>query len=106
MRMSFCNSTLLEKNIIIYLKSITLYLEKDRQTIFQRIRQRQGCEDKQALCLYTVGRRRRRKVLVFHVILLFIYLLQLGKVRPMETLQNWKIMNKIFKLLIIYTGIK
>ena len=33
-------------------------LEKDRETIFQRIRQRQGCEEKQALCLYTVGRRR------------------------------------------------
>ena len=35
-------------------------LEKDRETIFQRIRQRQGCEEKQALCLYTVGRRKRR----------------------------------------------
>ena len=34
-------------------------LEKDRGTIFQRIRQRQGCEEKQALCLYTAGRRRR-----------------------------------------------
>ena len=33
-------------------------LEKDRETIFQRIRQRQGCEEKQALCLYIVGRRR------------------------------------------------
>ena len=32
-------------------------LEKDRDTILQRIRQRQGCEEKQALCLYTVGRR-------------------------------------------------
>ena len=33
-------------------------LEKDRETIFQRIRQRQGREEKQALCLYTAGRRR------------------------------------------------
>ena len=33
-------------------------LEKDRETIFQKIRQRQGCEEKQALCLYTVGRGR------------------------------------------------
>ena len=33
-------------------------LEKYKETIFQRIRQRQGCEEKQALCLYTVGRRR------------------------------------------------
>ena len=31
--------------------------EKDGETIFQRIRQRQGCEEKQAMCLYTVGRR-------------------------------------------------
>ena len=30
--------------------------EKGREMIFQRIRQRQGCEEKQALCLYTVGR--------------------------------------------------
>ena len=36
-------------------------LEKDGKTIFQSIRQRQGCEGKQALCLYTVGRRRRRE---------------------------------------------
>ena len=35
--------------------------EKDRETIFQRIRQKQGCEEKQALCLYTAGRRRRRR---------------------------------------------
>ena len=35
-------------------------LEKDGETIFQRIRQRQEREEKQALCLYTVGRRRRR----------------------------------------------
>ena len=35
-------------------------LEKSRETIFQRIRQRQGCEEKQALCLYTAGRRRIR----------------------------------------------
>ena len=35
-------------------------LERDRETIFQRIRQRQGCEEKQALCLYTVGRRRSK----------------------------------------------
>ena len=32
-------------------------LEKDRETIFQRIRQRQGCKEKQTLCLYTAGRR-------------------------------------------------
>ena len=35
-------------------------LEKYRETILQRIRQRQGCEEKQPLCLHTVGRRRRR----------------------------------------------
>ena len=34
-------------------------LEKDGETIFQRIRQRQGCEEKQALCLCTVGIRIR-----------------------------------------------
>ena len=34
--------------------------KKDGETIFQRIRQKQGCEEKQAICLYTVGRRRRR----------------------------------------------
>ena len=45
-------------------------LKKDRKTIFQRIRQRQGCEDKQALCLYTAGRRRRRKELTLLIILL------------------------------------
>ena len=32
--------------------------KKDGETIFQRIRQRQGCEEKQPICLYTVGRRR------------------------------------------------
>ena len=31
-------------------------LEKDRETIFQRICQRQECEEKQEICLYTVGR--------------------------------------------------
>ena len=32
---------------------------KDGETTFQRTRQRQGCEEKQAISLYTVGRRRR-----------------------------------------------
>ena len=36
-------------------------LEKYGETIIQRIRQRQGCEEKQAICLYAVGRRRRRR---------------------------------------------
>ena len=36
-------------------------LKKDGATSFQRIRQRQGCEEKQALCLYTVGRRRNHE---------------------------------------------
>ena len=36
--------------------------EKDGETIFQRIRQRLGCEEKQAICLYTAGRRRRRSI--------------------------------------------
>ena len=36
-------------------------IEKDGETTFQRIRQRQGCEEKQAICLYIVGRRRRRR---------------------------------------------
>ena len=35
--------------------------EKDGETIFQRIRQGQGCEEKQAIRLYTVGRRRSFK---------------------------------------------
>ena len=34
-------------------------LEKYKETIFQRIRERQGCEEEQVLCLYTVGRKRR-----------------------------------------------
>ena len=34
-------------------------LDKDVETTFQRIRQRQGCKEKQAISLYTVGRRRR-----------------------------------------------
>ena len=34
-------------------------LEKDIDITFQRIIQRQGCEEKQAICLYAVGRRRR-----------------------------------------------
>ena len=33
--------------------------KKDGVTTFRRIRRRQGCEEKQATCLYTVGRRRR-----------------------------------------------
>ena len=36
--------------------------EKDWEIIFQRIRQRHGYEEKQAICLYTVGRRRRRNI--------------------------------------------
>ena len=31
--------------------------EKNGETIFQRIRQRQGCEEKQAICLYIIGGR-------------------------------------------------
>ena len=33
-------------------------LETDGETTFQRIRQKQGCEEKQAICLYKVERRR------------------------------------------------
>ena len=33
-------------------------LEKDGETTFQRTRQRQRCEEKEAISLYTVGRRR------------------------------------------------
>ena len=35
-------------------------LENDGETTLQRIRDRQGCEGKQAICLYAVRRRRRR----------------------------------------------
>ena len=44
-----------------FIVSILLLLKKDGETTFQRTRQRQGCEEKQALRLYTVGRRRRRR---------------------------------------------
>ena len=30
-------------------------------TTFQRIKQRQGCEEIQTICLYKVGRRRRKR---------------------------------------------
>ena len=53
MRISLCNSTLLEKYIIIYLKSIGFSRD-----------------------------------IVIHILL--------TTVTPMETLQNWKIMNKKF----------
>ena len=43
-------------------------LEKDRATIFQRIRQRQECEKKQAICLYTVGRKRRRRTRLMAIV--------------------------------------
>ena len=35
-------------------------LEKDGETTFQRTRQRQTCEETQAISLYTAGRGRKR----------------------------------------------
>ena len=36
--------------------------EKGGETTFQRIGQRQGCEEKRAICLYTVETTRRRSL--------------------------------------------
>ena len=48
--------------------------QKDGETIFQRIRQRQGCEEKQALYLYTIGRRRRSYVSLGGVSLMCLFI--------------------------------